>query len=65
MANVRDPRGVRAQKLTYLALGLGAMLFVATRFLPTIYQSFLLGVTVGMLLFCALLLSGLFWRGQL
>jgi len=65
MANVRDPRGVRAQKLTYLALGLGAMLFVAMRFLPTIYQSFLLGVAVGMLLFCALLLSTLFWRGQL
>jgi hypothetical protein len=65
MANVRDPRGVRAQKLTYLGLGLGAFLFVAMRFLPTSYQSFLLGVIVGMFLFCALLLSNLFWRGQL
>jgi hypothetical protein len=64
MAKARDPRGIRAQKLTYLGVGIGVALSVFAPFLPTNYQWFLWGVATGVILFCVLLLSNLFWRGQ-
>ena len=65
MAQVRDPRGIRGQKLTYLAIGLGVAASVLTRFLPTNAQWFLWGLVAGMILFCGLLLSNLFRQKQL